>query len=185
MERGMCSYLEWQLNIEPVTLRDFVRAAGATRLCRPPIILPSPSPSPFSRSGAAVASVSTSIPSFGHRASPSQPSIIPNPTTITYPLHRHPIPPKPRTLPRRRRRLLRRLRLPQRIKPTTSPGLPRAPPSQVLCLRPKASHPVALRCPCRRRPPKLPPHLLLPPRSPHNHLYLITQIQDDTRPVRL
>lgn len=73
MEREMCSYLEWQLNVEPKILKEF-----EDKVCRdfagpgpyPPIVLPQPAPSPFAHPGA---SSSTSIPSFGHRTSPPKP----------------------------------------------------------------------------------------------------------------
>src|SRR5882762_11152189 len=68
MEREMCSYLEWQLNVDPSTLRDFeaqVRRDFAGPGPYSPIVLPQPSLSPFHTG----ASSSTSIPSFGHRTS--------------------------------------------------------------------------------------------------------------------
>lgn len=73
MQREMCSYLEWQLSVEPKILKEF-----EDKVCRdfagpepyPPIVLPQPAPSPFAHPGA---SSSTSIPSFGHRTSPLKP----------------------------------------------------------------------------------------------------------------
>ncbi|KAI0057892.1 hypothetical protein BV25DRAFT_1830642 [Artomyces pyxidatus] len=84
MEREMCSYLEWQLNVDPATLRDFeatVRRDFAGAGPYPPISLPQPAPSPFSHPSTAS---SASIPSFTHRTSTTHVPIIPNPT-ITYP----------------------------------------------------------------------------------------------------
>jgi len=81
MVRQMCSYLEWQLNVDPSTLRDFesqVRRDFAGPGPYSPIVLPQPSLSPFHTG----ASSSTSIPSFGHRTSlpkPTQPAIVSNP----------------------------------------------------------------------------------------------------------
>lgn len=76
MEREMCSYLEWQLNVEPKILKEF-----EDKVCRdfagpgpyPPIVLLQPAPSPFAHPGA---SLSTSIPSFGHRTSSPKPVLV-------------------------------------------------------------------------------------------------------------
>lgn len=85
MEREMCNYLEWQLNVELKILKEF-----EDKVCHnfagngpyPAIILPKPSPSPFAHSGA---SSSPSIPSFGHRTSTpkSTPASIPSLSTGT------------------------------------------------------------------------------------------------------
>ena len=77
----MCTYLDWQLNVDPSTLLNFesqVRCDFAGPGPYPPIVLPQPSLSPFHTS----ASSSMSIPSFGHRTSHlklTQPVIVPNP----------------------------------------------------------------------------------------------------------
>src|SRR5882762_5250992 len=78
MEREMCSYLEWQLNVDPSILHDQVCHNFIGPGPYPPIVLPQPSPCPFHSS----ASSSTSIPLFGHCTSllkSTQPTIIPNP----------------------------------------------------------------------------------------------------------
>ena len=81
-----CSYLDWQLNIDPSTLCDFesqVRRDFANPGPYPPIVLPQPSSSHFHTS----ASSSMSIPSFGHCTSllkPTQPAIVPSPL-VCYP----------------------------------------------------------------------------------------------------
>ncbi|KAF8487731.1 hypothetical protein F5888DRAFT_1810486 [Russula emetica] len=51
MEREMCSYLEWQLNVDPTTLRDFqawVQQDFADPGPYPPMVLPQPAPASFS-----------------------------------------------------------------------------------------------------------------------------------------
>ncbi|KAF8500141.1 hypothetical protein F5888DRAFT_1610407, partial [Russula emetica] len=51
MEREMCSYLEWQLNVDPTTLRDFqarVQQDFAHPGPYPPMVLPQPAPASFS-----------------------------------------------------------------------------------------------------------------------------------------
>ncbi|KAF8491055.1 hypothetical protein F5888DRAFT_1807684 [Russula emetica] len=51
MEREMCSYLEWQLNVDPTTLRDFqarVQQDFADPGPHPPMVLPQPAPASFS-----------------------------------------------------------------------------------------------------------------------------------------
>ena len=90
MEREMCSYLEWQLNVEPSILRDFeaqVRRDFAGPGPYPQIILPQPSPSTFPHSiPTASASTSTSIPMFGPRTSPPKPTQPPIAShSISYP----------------------------------------------------------------------------------------------------
>ena len=81
-----CSYLDWQLNIDPSTLLDFesqVPCDFTDPGPYPPIVLPQPSSSPFHTS----ASSYTSIPSFGHRTSllkPAQPAIVLSPL-VCYP----------------------------------------------------------------------------------------------------
>ncbi|TFY74863.1 hypothetical protein EWM64_g9149, partial [Hericium alpestre] len=115
MEREMCSYLEWQLNVEPTTLRDFemqVRRDFSGPGPYPPVNLPQSVPAPFPHPNA---SSSTSIPMFGSSRTsppkPSAPSISPN-SSITYsmatslpipPPHRARHPRRPRRRPRPRR----------------------------------------------------------------------------------
>ena len=51
MEREMCSYLEWQLNVDPTTLCDFqarVQLDFAGPGPYPSMVLPQPAPAPFS-----------------------------------------------------------------------------------------------------------------------------------------
>ena len=51
MEREMCCDLEWQLNVDPMTLRDFqvrVQLDFAEPGPYPPMVLPQPAPAPFS-----------------------------------------------------------------------------------------------------------------------------------------
>ncbi|KAF8502889.1 hypothetical protein F5888DRAFT_1868232 [Russula emetica] len=51
MEREMCSYLEWQLNVDPTTLRNFqarVQQDFADPGPYPPMVLPQPAPASFS-----------------------------------------------------------------------------------------------------------------------------------------
>ena len=51
MEREMCSYLDWQLDVDPTTLRDFqarVQLDFAGPGPYPPMVLPQPAPAPFS-----------------------------------------------------------------------------------------------------------------------------------------
>jgi hypothetical protein len=50
MEREMCSYLEWQLNVDPSTLRDFqscVQQDFAGPGPYPAMVLPQPALAPF------------------------------------------------------------------------------------------------------------------------------------------
>src|SRR5882762_7239214 len=86
MVHEMCSYLEWQLNVNASVLCDF-----KSQVCcdfvdpgpYPPIILPQPSPSLFHPSTSSY----TSIHSFGHHTlplKPAQPTVIPNPI-VCYP----------------------------------------------------------------------------------------------------
>ena len=86
MEREMCSYLEWQLNVDPTTLRDFesrVRHDFAGPGPYPTVVLPQTNPAPFAHS--ANPSSSNSIPSFTARVSlPKDAPVIPAPP-IAYP----------------------------------------------------------------------------------------------------
>jgi hypothetical protein len=75
MEHEMFSYLEWQLNVNPSTLRDFesrVRHAGPGPCLM--VVLPQTAPAPFAHSA------NPSIPSFTTRLSLSQDApVIPSP----------------------------------------------------------------------------------------------------------
>ncbi|KAH9057673.1 hypothetical protein EDB87DRAFT_1578552 [Lactarius vividus] len=85
MEREMCSYLEWQLNVDPSTLRDFesrVRHDFAGPGPYPSVVLPQTAPAPFAHS----ANPSSSIPSFTARVSlPKDAPVIPSPPIASYP----------------------------------------------------------------------------------------------------
>ncbi|KAH9057073.1 hypothetical protein EDB83DRAFT_2316050 [Lactarius deliciosus] len=85
MEREMCSYLEWQLNVDPSTLRDFesrVRHDFAGAGPYPTVVLPQTAPAPFAHS----ANPSSSIPSFTARVSlPKDAPVIPSPPIASYP----------------------------------------------------------------------------------------------------
>jgi len=92
MEREMCSYLEWQLNVDPTTLRDFqarVQHDFAGPGPYPPTVLPQPAPAPFthqSSTGNINSSTGTSIPAFAPRVPlPKDAPVIPSPSIRTYP----------------------------------------------------------------------------------------------------
>jgi Cyclin, N-terminal domain len=92
MEREMCSYLEWQLNVDPTTLRDFesrVRHDFAGPGPYPAMVLPQSAPAPFAHPSASSnvnSSSSCSIPSFTTRVSlpKDAPPVVPSPA-IPYP----------------------------------------------------------------------------------------------------
>jgi len=89
MEREMCSYLEWQLNVDPTTLRDFesrVRQDFAGPGPYPAVVLPQSAPAPFTHPNASNSSSSSSIPSFTTRVSVPKdaPPVVPSPA-IAYP----------------------------------------------------------------------------------------------------
>jgi hypothetical protein len=74
MEREMCSYLEWQLNVDPMTLRDF-QAQVQLDFAGPgpyrPMVLPLPAPTPFSHQSMGNninSSTGSSIPAYATRA---------------------------------------------------------------------------------------------------------------------
>jgi hypothetical protein len=92
MEREMCSYLEWQLNVDPTTLRDFqtrVQADFAGPGPYPPMVLPQPAPAPFSHQSTGNninSSTGGSIPAFASRVPLSKDApVIPSPSIRTYP----------------------------------------------------------------------------------------------------
>jgi hypothetical protein len=69
MEREMCSYLEWQLNVDPSTLRDFqnrVQRDFAGPGPYPPMVLPQPVPAPFAHQSNTSSTAPT--PAFAPRA---------------------------------------------------------------------------------------------------------------------
>jgi hypothetical protein len=78
MEREMCSYLEWQLNVEPGALKEF--EAMVRRDYKGPgpypshYTLPAPSSGPFAHPKPSTSNIPTAIPSFGPGAPPSPPS---------------------------------------------------------------------------------------------------------------
>jgi hypothetical protein len=82
MECEMCSYLEWQLNIDPSTLHDFESRVHHDFAGPGPyltVILPQTTPAPFAHS----ANPSSSILSFMARISlPKDTLIIPSPPII-------------------------------------------------------------------------------------------------------
>ncbi|KAI9508822.1 hypothetical protein F5148DRAFT_979263 [Russula earlei] len=90
MEREMCSYLEWQLNVDASTLRDFqcrVQHDFAGPGPYPPVVLPQPAPAPFTHQSASnVNSTGSTIPSFTPRVPlPKDAPVIPSPSIPTYP----------------------------------------------------------------------------------------------------
>lgn len=92
MEREMCSYLEWQLNVDPTTLRDFqarVQLDFAGPGPYPPMVLPQPAPAPFSHQSTGNninSSTGSSIPAFTSRGHLSKDApVIPSPAIRTYP----------------------------------------------------------------------------------------------------
>lgn len=92
----MCSYLEWQLNVDPSTLRDFqsrVQRDFAGPGPYPPTVLPQPAPAPFGHQSSANAS----MPAFATRvALPKDAPVIPSPSI---PVYRSSPPDTPETSP--------------------------------------------------------------------------------------
>jgi hypothetical protein len=75
----MCSYLEWQLNVDPSTLRDF---AGPGPY--PPAVLPQPVLAPFAHKSNITST--GSIPAFAScTAFPKDAPVIPSPSDRIYP----------------------------------------------------------------------------------------------------
>jgi hypothetical protein len=93
MEREMCSYLEWQLNVDPTTLRDFqarVQLDFAGPGPYPPMVLPQPAPAAFSHQNTGNninSSTGSSIPAFASRVPLSKDApVIPSPRNSNIPL---------------------------------------------------------------------------------------------------
>jgi hypothetical protein len=96
MEREMCSYLEWQLNVGSLRRCAIFRLDQAgVQLdfagpgpC-PPMVLPQPAPAPFSHQGTGNninSSTGSSIPAFASRVPLSKDApVIPSPAIRTYP----------------------------------------------------------------------------------------------------
>ncbi|KAI0317126.1 hypothetical protein OF83DRAFT_1172242 [Amylostereum chailletii] len=87
MEREMCSYLEWQLNVDPTVLREFetrVRRDFSSVGPYPPLLLPTPASDPSPSNPTFFGS---SMPSSAASASssPSAASTSSAPATIPYP----------------------------------------------------------------------------------------------------
>ena len=78
MEREMCSYLEWQLNVEPSALKEFESMVRKDFKGPGPYpahyTLPAPSSGPFAHPKPSTSNIPTAIPSFGPGAPPSPPS---------------------------------------------------------------------------------------------------------------
>jgi hypothetical protein len=92
MEREMCSYLEWQLNVDPATLRDLqsrVQLDFAGPGPYPPTVLPQPTSAPFSHQSTGNninSSMGSSIPAFAsHVPLFKDAPVIPSPSIRTYP----------------------------------------------------------------------------------------------------
>lgn len=85
MEREMCSYLEWQLNVEPTALKEFeerVRKDFKGPGPYPNYVLPSPAPSPMPSTTPYAVGAPTPAPSFvtGRAPSTSPPKPVPRST---------------------------------------------------------------------------------------------------------
>jgi len=91
MEREMCSYLEWQLNVDPSTLRDFsnrVQQDFAGPGPYPPMVLPQPAPAPFTHqsSSSATSGSGSAMPLLAPRVPmPKDAPVIPSPSIPSYP----------------------------------------------------------------------------------------------------
>jgi hypothetical protein len=96
MKWEMCSYLEWQLNVDPSTLRDFqnrVQRGFVGPGPYPPTALPQPVPAPFAHqsTGNVTSSPASSTPAFAPCAPPRMPPLFPapQPTPHHCGLHHH------------------------------------------------------------------------------------------------
>ena len=79
----MCSYLKWQLNVEPSALKEFETIVWRDSRVRYPAhyTLPAPSSGLFAHPKPSTSNIPTAIPSFGPGAPPSPPSTAtPTPT---------------------------------------------------------------------------------------------------------
>ena len=78
MEREMCSYLEWQLNVKPSALQEFESMVWKDFKGPGPYpahyTLPAPSSGPFAHPKPSTSNIPTTIPSFEPGAPPSPPS---------------------------------------------------------------------------------------------------------------
>ena len=75
MEHEMCSYLEWQLNVEPGALKEFESMVRRDFKGPGPYpALPAPSSGPFAHPKPSTSNIPTAILSFGPGAPPSPPS---------------------------------------------------------------------------------------------------------------
>ncbi|OCH86080.1 hypothetical protein OBBRIDRAFT_738657 [Obba rivulosa] len=80
MEREMCSYLEWQLNIEPSALKEFeakVRRDFKGPGPYPTYVLPSPAPTPVPSTTPYSSTGAATTPSFAARPTTSPPKPVP------------------------------------------------------------------------------------------------------------
>jgi hypothetical protein len=128
MEREMCSYLEWQLNVDTSTLRDSqnrVQRDFAGPGPYPPTVLPQPVPAPFAHqsTGNVNTNPGSSMPAFAPvPLRPRRPPLFPTPRSEnthrrpSIPQRHHPIPLQP--LPRHR---FRRKRRPNSLMSVISP----------------------------------------------------------------
>ena len=81
MEQEMCSYLEWQLNVEPSKLKEFELMVCKVFKGQVPLwthfTFPTPFPGPFTHPRPSTSNIPTTIPSFGSRALQSTPQLPP------------------------------------------------------------------------------------------------------------
>ncbi|KAH9944766.1 hypothetical protein B0H21DRAFT_745724 [Amylocystis lapponica] len=87
MEREMCSYLEWQLNIEPSALKEFeakVRRDFKGMGPYPTYVLPSPAPTPVPSTTPYALTGPASPPSFATKQSTSPPKPTSPPVSSTH-----------------------------------------------------------------------------------------------------
>jgi len=77
MEREMCSYLEWQLNVDPSALQQFEKEVQKPQGLASHYALPAPPSGPFAHPKPSTNTIPTAIPSFGPGAPSSPPSSTP------------------------------------------------------------------------------------------------------------
>ena len=90
MEREMCSYLEWQLNIEPSALKEFeqkVRRDFKGFGPYPTYVLPSPAPSPMPSTTPYQPGVSAPTPVFASKSQQAPSTSLPKPIPPPMPMH--------------------------------------------------------------------------------------------------